>query len=499
MNKPRCLLVDDEEDVLILLKAVVETKFNCHAVNTLDEAYSSLATYEFHLCITDMKLTNESGIDLVEHIQKKYPIMPVAMISGYGDIKTAVKVIQMGAIDFIEKRIIGLLEIEKPINNKQIIGLLEKAYQLWEKRSKISQQLIGNSKQIVELRNKIAICANDNKHSVHIHGETGTGKEVVAKMIHHMSPRVNEAFIPVNCGAITPELMENELFGHIKGGFTGAIRDRAGLFMAANQGTIFLDEIADLPVNMQSKLLRVLQENRIRPVGAELEIPINVRILSATHGKLKQLVEEEKFREDLYFRIISGYELYIPPLRERLEDIEPLAIHILNLDDQNCNITISKEAIDRLCQYDFPGNVRELQTIIIRAKRNCTDNIIRAKDLSIDVPLVDQEDDEINEIVRGEISNQTNKVLGLDQIVQKIQLLVAEKKEGCLVDDNPLNTIMEQIEKQVLIQFLKEARGNKTRAAKLLGITLGTLRFRVEKYRITPEDTQDRRSAIRVA
>ncbi len=478
MNKPRCLIVDDEEDVLILLKAVVEKKFNCHAVNTLDEAYSSLATYEFHLCITDMRLTNESGIDLIEHIQKKYPIMPVAMMSAYGDIKTAVKVIQMGAMDFIEK----------PIDNKQIMKLLDSAYQLWERRGKISQQLIGNSKQIVELRNKIAICANDNQYPVHIHGETGTGKEVVAKMVHHMGPRVDEAFIPVNCGAITPELMESELFGHVKGSFSGAFVDRTGLFMAANQGTIFLDEIADLPVNMQSKLLRVLQENRIRPVGAELEIPINVRILSATHGKLKQLVDEGKFREDLYFRIIGGHELYIPPLRERLDDIELLAKHFLHLDDPNCETRVSEKALNRLCQYDFRGNVRELQTIIIRAKRVCTNNMIEAKDLPIAVPLIEQDDDEINEIVRGAMSEQENSVLSLEQIVQKIQSLVAAKEKGRLINKNPLNIILEQIERQVIIQFLRSARNNKMKTAKNLGITLGTLRFRMEKYQIKRDD-----------
>lgn len=482
MSKPRCLLVDDEVDVLDLLKDVVEKSgFYCYTATNLDDAYRSLAIYELHFCITDMKLDDEDGMDLISHIQQRYPIMPVAMISGYGSIEKAVTAIQKGAIDFIEK----------PIDNRKITKVAKKAYKLWEKRSGRMQQLIGQSKAMKKLRNQIVDYAKDDKHSVHIYGETGTGKDVVAKMIHSESSRANQPFIAINCGAITENLVESILFGHVKGSFTGAITDNQGLFLAADQGTLFLDEIADLPPAIQVKLLQVLQDHHILPVGSSEKIPVNVRVLSATHGNLKQLCEQEKFRLDLYYRITSGYELSILPLRERLEDIKLLAEHILKLDAPDRDIKISGEAIDMLCRYDFPGNVRELQTIIIRAGRSCEKNnrdTIQIKDLQSILPTNtttlpnDFEIQALEEVEQHALLQPEGIVL--QKILQQI-----EQRAYMQPHDNPLDSVMERIEKQVIISFLEKANGNKTKAAKMLGLSFGSFRSRVDKYHIKPNDS----------
>jgi len=281
---------------------------------------------------------------------------------------------------------------------------------------------------------------------VYVSGESGTGKELVARMIHEQGPRADHPFVPVNCGAIPDELMESELFGHKKGRFTGAVADKLGLFQAADGGTLFLDEVADLPFAMQVKMLRAIQEKRVRPVGVEREVAVDVRILSASHKDLDALVKLGNFRQDLYYRL-NVINLHVPPLRERPEDIRVLADHILERlateGDADASV-LSPSAVEALERYLFPGNVRELENILERAMTLCDGNVIGARDLAI------PEEDGGNE-------------------------------QGDYMADDALDAVLESVEKQTILNALEQSRWNKTAAAKLLGISFGALRYRMQK------------------
>jgi two-component system response regulator PilR (NtrC family) len=287
---------------------------------------------------------------------------------------------------------------------------------------------------------------------VYISGESGTGKELVAKLIHSKGPRTDRPFIPVNCGAIPSELMESEFFGHTKGSFTGAVKDKKGLFQAAEGGTLFLDEVAELPLHMQVKLLRSIQEKAVRPIGGEREIPTDVRILSATHKDLGQLVEAGQFRQDLYYRL-NVIQLQVPALRDRSEDIPGLAEHYLEKlarENAQANLSLEGSALQALCNYNFPGNVRELENILERATTLCENNTITLADLQLTVAgtAVTQPAQQIPEMATGAV---------------------------------PLDDYMENIEKDALIKALEQTRYNKTAAARLLGITFRALRYRLKK------------------
>jgi two-component system response regulator PilR (NtrC family) len=287
---------------------------------------------------------------------------------------------------------------------------------------------------------------------VYISGESGTGKELVARLIHTKGPRSDSPFVPVNCGAIPSELMESEFFGHKKGSFTGAFNDKDGLFQIAAGGTLFLDEIAELPLHMQVKLLRAIQEKAVRPVGAQQEIPTDVRILSATHKNLGRLVESGQFRQDLYYRL-NVIQLQVPGLRERREDIPMLAEHFLKQLARRDDIhyRIADDALKALSQYPFPGNVRELENILERATTLCEGTLISSSDLRLP-------------------ESQT----GNDDSVKDV---MAELEPGAL----PLDTYMDTIEKEALLKALEQTRYNKTAAAKLLGLSFRALRYRLKK------------------
>jgi two-component system response regulator PilR (NtrC family) len=278
---------------------------------------------------------------------------------------------------------------------------------------------------------------------VHISGESGTGKELVARMIHDSGPRSEAPFVPVNCGAIPAELVESEFFGHRKGSFTGAVNDKAGLIQCARDGTLFLDEIADLPLAMQVKLLRVIQEKKVRPVGASREESVDVRILSATHRNLSQMVSDGEFREDLYYRI-NVIELHVPALRERGDDILLLADHIL--ERLNASMALNDEARDALLGYAFPGNVRELENMLERAVTLCTSGRISADDLHMRNP---SEESGPRPAIAGRLGEQ-----------------------------------VEDVQRQVIVDALEKTRYNKTAAAKLLGLSFRQLRYRIKKLGI---------------
>ncbi len=362
-TQPTVLIVDDEPDILELLDITLSgMNINTHLAATLGEAKHLLATKQLDFCLTDMRLPDGSGLELVEEISRQDAQIPVAVITAYGSVETAVESMKNGAFDFITK----------PIELDVLRGLAKTALKLSAMREgdatreRTSQgKLLGDTPVMQQLRSKISKLAL-SQAPVYISGESGTGKELVARLIHTLGVRSDAPFVPVNCGAIPPDLVESELFGHKKGAFTGAISNKEGLFQAANGGTLFLDEIAELPLQMQVKLLRVIQEKAVRPVGGHAETAIDVRLLSATNRDLNALVQQGDFREDLYYRV-NVIELNAPPLRERQADIPQLAEHIMAQLAEKNGIplaVLTSGALQKLQDYPFPGNVRELENIL---------------------------------------------------------------------------------------------------------------------------------------
>src|SRR5271165_6093733 len=363
MPIPSVLVVDDEPDLCELLSITLRRMdLSPRTANTVAAAQRLLKAEQFDLCLTDMQLPDGDGLELVKWIQQYSPSVPVAVITAHGNMETAVRALKLGAFDFVSK----------PLDLAGLRKLVATAIKLSGPNdtdtSVFGPRLLGTSVAMQQMREMIARVAR-SQAPVHISGESGTGKELVAKLIHESGPRRDGPFVPVNCGAIPTDLMESELFGHKRGSFTGAVSDKKGLIQSAEGGSLFLDEIADLPLHMQVKLLRVIQEKAVRPIGEQQETGIDVRILSATHKNLAQLVAEGKFREDLFYRV-NVIELRVPALRERAEDVPELAEAVLRRLGRRMRITpptLSQDALAALASYSFPGNVRELENILERA------------------------------------------------------------------------------------------------------------------------------------
>ncbi len=449
------LVVDDEPDIRELLEITLSRmNLDSHAAANVREAKSLLDNEQFDLCLTDMKLPDGTGIELVEHIQDQFPHIPVAVITAFGSMEAAIKALKAGAFDFVSK----------PIDLNILRGLVDSALKVastpidktTDSEAKASQKLLGESEAMLALRQKIDKLAR-SQAPVYLRGESGVGKELVATQIHKQGPRANSSFVPVNCGAIPTELMESEFFGHLKGSFTGAMSDKEGLFQAANGGTLFLDEIAELPIHMQVKLLRAIQEKAIKPIGAQKEIPVDIRLLSATHKDLAAEVKTGNFRQDLYYRI-NVIELNIPPLRERITDLPILANFMLSrISGGNSDTySLSDDAIEKLKTYPFPGNIRELENILERAATLCDGNEITANDLDLpDSKPAAGVADETN-------TDESSISLSVDQL------------EDYLI----------QKERKAIVAALEQTRWNKTAAAKLLGITFRQLRYRLQKLEL---------------
>ena len=436
------LVVDDEPDICELIQITLQRmNIDSHTAGSLAEARALLTRHKYDVCLTDMRLSDGNGIDLVDTITSEYRNTPVAMITAHGNVESAVQALKAGAFDFVSK----------PVDLQVLRNMVASALKVEKPEVRVKREvrtqlkLLGNSPVIAKTRGVITKLAN-SQAPVYISGESGSGKELVARMIHEQGPRSDGTFVPVNCGAIPEHLMESEFFGYKKGSFTGAASDKEGLFQAASGGTLFLDEVADLPMHMQVKLLRVIQEKALRPVGAQKEIPINVRILSATHKNLAEMVQQGSFRQDLFYRI-NVIELRVPSLREHAEDIPLLADRLLvklARESGYTEIKISDSALTKLCQYRFPGNVRELENILERAMTLCDGNIIEAKDLLL--PNLDVSD----------LSTLDNTGV-------------------------PLDPYLGSIEKEAIKEALEKTRYNKTAAAKLLGISFRQLRYRLKK------------------
>ncbi len=445
-TKPLALVVDDEPDIRELLQLTLSRmEVETRAAQDLGEAQDLLTQYPFNLCLTDMRLPDGNGIELVKHMQQNYPHTPVAVITAHGNMESAVGALKAGAFDFVSK----------PVDLQVLRNLVSTALKLSDRRLEREKRsrytLLGDSPAMQAIRGTIVKLAR-SQAPIYISGESGTGKELVARLIHEKGPRADKPFVPVNCGAVPEGLMESEFFGHRKGSFTGATKDNEGLFQAANGGTLFLDEVADLPQHMQVKLLRTIQERTVRPIGDQREIPIDARILCATHKDLNELVQEGHFRQDLFYRL-NVIELHIPNLRKRREDIGQLAEHILERLCRawgNTTAKLAEDALETLREHDFPGNVRELENILERAMTLSEGDIIHAADLHL----------------------------------PSTSAAVSEPSPAPERNGLDLETYLEHIEKDTILKALEATRFNKTAAAKKLGISFRALRYRLEKLGI---------------
>ncbi|MBX2886318.1 MAG: sigma-54 dependent transcriptional regulator [Granulosicoccus sp.] len=470
------LIIDDEADIRELIALSLERiGIDTHTAANLEEASNLLHTYRFDVCLSDMRLPDGNGVEFLQKAHAIQPQLPIAVITAHGNMHAAVEALKNGAFDFVSKPVdLNLLRklvmqaidsnavaANEPVPQSESIErkndsptLQSLARQSSSSDSaeihdlKGGENLIGCSDALQELRSMITKVAKTNA-PVWITGESGTGKELIARLIHDNGSRAEAPFVAINCGAIPSELMESEMFGHLKGSFTGAHADTDGLFQRAHNGTLFLDEVAELPLHMQVKLLRAIQERSIKPVGSSSEISVDVRILSASHVNLADAVRDGTFRNDLYYRL-NVISIESPPLRKRREDIPLLIDFILssnrsNRDDKD-RVALSQDAVDELMDYDFPGNIRELENLMERASALCDNNVVTAEDLSLG-------------------SNHKNR----------------EKSDSS-------DQLSDDANKRQLLAALEQTRWNRRAAAQLLGISYRQLRYRIKKHNLDKPD-----------
>lgn len=472
-SQPLVLLVDDEEDLCMLMQmSLSRMGVKTHVAHRLDEAKKALSTYSYDACLTDLNLPDGNGLQLLDWMNEHCPTLPVAVLTAYGNMDIAIAALKAGAFDFVSK----------PINPKHLEQLLQKALNKPLAEDITSQDalehkmLIGESLPIQQLRRTLKKIAR-SQAPVFITGESGTGKEVVANLVHRLSNRNEGPFIAINCGAIPTELMESELFGHKKGSFSGATQDKQGLIQSAHGGSLFLDEIAELPLAMQVKLLRAVQEKRIRPVGSDCEIDVDFRVISASHQDLEALVQQGRFRQDLFFRI-HVMDLVLPALRERGDDILLLAQHFIQKISHEWEIAtkpLTERAKNFLLNQYYPGNVRELRNIIERAMTLCDDDQIDLQHLQ-SAPL-------------RQPSAQFNSATTTNESAQ----LGASNEQSVVprkLPEEGLELFLENIEKEVLMNALNLTHWNRTLAAKKLGMSFRSLRYRLKKFGLDTEDEE---------
>lgn len=439
---PRVLVVDDEADIRELLDlTLLRMGLMADSAATLADAKQFLERERYQLCLTDMRLPDGEGLELVRLIGERYGETPVAVITAFGSAENAVAALKAGAFDYLAK----------PVALDQLRTLVKSALSLpvastdgADTGASVERRLLGDSLSIVAVREMIDKLAR-SQAPVYVSGESGSGKELAARLMHSQSARHAQPFVPVNCGAIPENLMESEFFGYRKGAFTGADADREGFFQAAHGGTLFLDEVADLPLAMQVKLLRAIQEKKVRKVGSTVEEAVDVRIISATHRKLKDCVDAGSFRQDLYYRL-NVIELRMPPLRERQEDIPSLVAAALSRCCNGRPPQLLPDAMRALCAYSFPGNVRELENILERATALCGPGHISLEDL---------------------------------QLAPEDAAAGNAGRAGETLDDH-----INRIEKQAILEALSKTGFNRTAAARLLGVTFRSLRYRIERLGI---------------
>ena len=451
MEKHTILVVDDESAQRLILSGHLKQKgFKVLEAASGNDALSIVNEKLIDIIITDFKMPDLTGLDLLKKVKTSNPEISIIMITAFGTIETAVEAMKEGAYDYLTKPI-DLDELDLVIKK-----ILERQQLLSENRM-LKEQLVekynlsgivSNSKKMEGVLN-VAIRAADSKASILIRGESGTGKEILAKAIHFASPRSDKPFIAVSCAALNENLLESELFGHEKGAFTGADKQRRGRFELADEGTLFLDEVGDLPISTQIKLLRVLQEEQFERVGGSETLSVDVRIIAATNRNIEQLINDGKFREDLFYRI-NVVTIEIPPLKERKEDILPLIGFFIDKFIKDTNkekAEFSKEALDVLNRYNYPGNIRELENI-----------------------------------VHHSIVLSRNEIISTDDLPLGIKNRKSEKQLQKPSDTLTLPEQVETFEKKMIIEALHESNNNQSKAAKALGISEGNLRYKLEKW-----------------
>jgi two-component system response regulator PilR (NtrC family) len=475
MTSPRILVVDDEADLRELLEITfIKMGLDIDSADCLAAARDFLVQREYALVLTDMRLPDGLGIDLVRDVAARYKNTPIAIITAYGSTDNAVAALKAGAFDYLTK----------PVSLDQLRMMVQSALRLNRVAGAVEPhgdqpgmpaalRLLGQSNVMQELRAQIVRLAR-SMAPVAITGESGSGKELAARDIHAQSARSDKPFIAVNCGAIPEALMEAEFFGYRKGAFTGAADDRDGFFQAANGGTLMLDEVADLPLAMQVKLLRAIQERRVRKVGATTEEPVDVRLICATHQNLAECVERGRFRQDLYYRL-NVIELSLPPLRDRKDDIGALANAILARFSASGQMAVlSPHALDALHSYAFPGNVRELENILERALAFANDGVIEVVDLALKPGGA-----AVLEPVRPPPLAASMPLPAID-MPQPIVATVAMAAEL----PRSLPDHLDSVERDIIRRALAKTHFNRTQAAELLGISFRQLRYRMQRLSI---------------
>ena len=450
--KGHVLVVDDEQETCDLLEmALVRHGFKVATSTSAPRALDLVASQEFDVVLTDISMPEMSGLDLCERVLGTRPNMPVVVITGQGSLETAIGAIRVGAYDFITKPVdpkLLFLSVSRAIQHRRLQEEVKRLRQVVaDSGASAESQIVGQSgamRRVYELINRVG----ESDASVLIHGETGTGKELVGRGIHTRSRRKDGPFVAINCAAVPHSLLESELFGHARGAFTDAKAQRTGLFVQASGGTLFLDEIGELPLDVQPKLLRALQERKVRPVGANHEIPFDARIVAATNRNLEDEVYEKRFREDLYYRI-NVVKIDVPPLRERGGDVLHLSQHFLKefaKRNDKPTLELSTTAAEKLMAYNWPGNVRELE--------NCMEHAVA-------LARFDQ--------------------ITVEDLPEKIRAYRAERFVVAANDPTEIVT-MDELERRYILRVLALVGGNKSRAAQVLGFDRRTLYRKLERY-----------------
>ncbi|MCF7793816.1 MAG: sigma-54 dependent transcriptional regulator [Candidatus Cloacimonetes bacterium] len=454
MKKLAVLILDDEQRITDTLAEFLQKQnFVIFTANLPGEAFQVLKKHKIDIIITDVMMPQMNGIEVMRKVKKINSALEVILISGHGNMNTVIDAMRLGAIDFIPKPFklydvqMAIQRTEKFLNLQTKLQKVEDHYSLISREMEglIERDFIGISKSIQDVLEMAMTAAQNSDVNVLITGENGTGKEIIARIIHHASVRKKNPFYPVNSSAIPETLLESEFFGHIKGSFTGASENKKGCFELADGGTLFLDEIADMPLKLQSKILRAIEEKKIKPVGSNKEISVDIRIISATNKNLNKLIEKEKFRQDLFYRI-NAFSIEIPPLRERIDDIKPLLENFISQFSKKQNRpapVIPDEVLNKLQKYHFPGNVRELKNMVQRALMLNSANTLKVEDFNCEMQNI-----------------KVNNSIDLDANERKLILTALDKTDF-----------------------------NQTKAARLLGISRDALKRKIIKHQIEIKKT----------